>query len=242
MFYLCSTIPSMQESFAFGDFGAAEIMRWRQPLTLRFGSLVGVPRRRPLGQLLKSLISSRTRDAVSLRAYSRLGRRWQRAGDMARAKPPAIERTIFDVTFAEKKAVYLPVALQMIGCERPDFRLEFLGDLPVDEALAWLERLPGVGRKVAAATLNASTLRRPVFIVDSHVRRVLIRLGFIATNASAKAASEIVTAATRGWDADDLLELFAQLKRLGQTVCRFEAPHCSICPLVDCCRTPRPGG
>jgi endonuclease-3 len=224
----------MQESF---DFAAADIRRWRQPLTARFGSLVDVPRRRPLGQLVKSLISSRTRDAVSLRAYRRLGKRWQRASDMARAKPPAIERTIFDVTFAEKKAIYLPAALRLIGRERPDFRLEFLAEMPVESALAWLERLPGVGRKVAAATLNASTLRRPVFIVDSHVHRVLIRLGFIASNASAKAASEIVTAATQGWDADDLLELFAQLKRLGQTVCRYDASCCSICPLRNCCRT-----
>lgn len=107
----------------------------------------------------------------------------------------------------------------------------------VEDALAWLERHPGVGRKVAAATLNASTLKRPVFIVDSHVHRVLWRIGFIGGKASARAASELVTASASSLGADDLLELFAQMKLLGQTICCFDRPHCSICPLMDCCRT-----
>ena len=226
----------MQESFGFAS---AEIMQWRQPLTASFGALVVVPRRRPLGQLAKSLISSRTRDAVSLGAYHRLGRRWPSAHELCRATPEVVERVIFDVTFAEKKAVQLPAALRMIGRERPDFNLEFLGDIPLEEALAWLERLPGVGRKVAAATLNASTLRRAVFIVDSHVHRVLIRLGLVGRRSSARAASELVTAAATaaGMAADDLLELFAQLKRFGQSLCRFEKPDCAACPLKHCCRT-----
>jgi endonuclease-3 len=219
------------------DFTAEEIMAWRKPLTSRFGSLVDVPRRRPLGQLVKSLISSRTRDAVSLRAYHRLGRNWRRAAELARVAPPVVERTIFDVTFAAKKAVYLPAALRMIEREQPDFALEFLADLTVEDALAWLEQLPGVGRKVAAAALNASTLRRSVFIVDSHVHRVLIRLGLIGERTSAKAASEIVTASAGSINADALLELFVQLKLLGQTICRFEEPDCTTCPLALRCRT-----
>jgi endonuclease III len=226
----------MQESF---DFASAEIMLWRRPLALRFGSLVDVPRRRPLGQMAKSLISSRTRDAVSLRAYRRMGRRWPKAIDLSRAAATAVEHAIFDVTFADKKAVHLVAAMRMIERERPDFSLEFLGDMPVEEALAWLERLPGVGRKVAAATLNASTLHRPVFIVDSHVHRVLVRLGFVGPSASPKAASEIMTASAPSLGADGLLELFGQMKRLGQEICRFETPLCSACPLQDRCRTGR---
>lgn len=226
----------MQESF---DFVAAEIERWRGPLTAKFGRLVDAPRRRPLGQLVKSLISSRTRDAVSLAAYRRLGRHWPRAHDLSKVPAPVIEPVIFDVTFAEKKSIYLPAALRKIRDERADFHLEFLADLPIEQALAWLERLPGVGRKVAAAALNASTLRRPVFIVDSHVHRVVQRLGLIGEKASPKAASEYVTASAASLGADGLLELFVQLKLLGQTICRFTMPECGMCPLADVCRTAR---
>lgn len=226
----------MQESFGFED---ARIAWWRQHLSARFAPAANLPRRRPLGQLIKSLISSRTRDAVSQAAYNRLVHRWPSPVALAEASPAEIEKAIFDVTFADKKAAYLPAALEMIGRERPDFGLEFLGGLPVEAALSWLERLPGVGRKVAAATLNASTLRRPVFIVDSHVQRTVQRLGFISDGASAKAASEAVTAGAPGLGADGLFELFVHLKRLGQTVCRFDAPQCSACPLAPCCRTAR---
>jgi endonuclease-3 len=224
----------MQESFGFG---AGEIGRWREQLTRRFGPLAAVPRRTPIGQLVKSLISSRTRDAVSLAAFHRILVRWPRPGGLAAASPSQVEREIGIVTFADVKAVNLVETLRMIEAAHPDFDLAFLGALRVEDALAWLERHPGVGRKVAAATLNASTLGRPVFIVDSHVHRVLQRLGFVGGKASPRAASELVTASASSLSADDLLELFARMKRLGQTICRFEEPHCALCPLADCCRT-----
>jgi endonuclease-3 len=69
------------------------------------------------------------------------------------------------------------------------------------------------------------------------VRRVLARLGFITEAATAKSASEVVTSSAGELGADDLLELFVQMKLLGQTICRFEATHCEICPLAACCRT-----
>ena len=119
--------------------------------------------------------------------------------------------------------------------ERPDFELDFLGALPLEDALAWLERLPGVGRRVAASTLNASTLGRPVLIVDSHVLRVLRRLGFVGPAAEALAASEAVTAAMPHWSGDDFLAFHIAAKRLGQTLCRPEAPACTRCPLRRDC-------
>ena len=224
----------MQNSF---DFGAPQIARWRKQLTSHLGALVDPPRRSPLGQLVKSLISSRTRDTVSLAAYHRILVRWPEPDRLAAASPAAVEREIAIVTFADVKAGHLVDTLRMIEREHPEFDLSFLGAMRVEDALAWLERHPGVGRKVAAATLNASTLNRPVFIVDSHVRRVLGRVGFVAEKASARAASELVTTAAAALSADELLELFAQMKLLGQTICRFDVPHCALCPLQDCCRT-----
>ncbi|MES2443623.1 MAG: endonuclease [Pseudomonadota bacterium] len=222
----------MQERFGFC--GRDEIGRWREalaPLT----DVEALPRRRPIGQLVKSMISGRTRDPVSLLAYRRLGARYGSAARIAAAAAGAVEAMIADVTFAEAKAQWLVAALQRIGRERPDYRLDFLGDLPLEDALAWLERLPGVGRKVAASTLNASTLDRPVFIVDSHVLRVLRRLGFIAANAEARDASEAVTAAMGDWSGSDFLRFHIAAKRLGQRLCHHDAPACAACPLARDC-------
>ncbi|RHW17797.1 endonuclease [Sphingomonas gilva] len=229
----------MQGQFAFVS---NDIARWRSRLTPLLVGVEALPRRTPVGQLVKSLISGRTRDPVSLAAYRRLGARFGSAAGIAAATPIAVERVIADVTFAAAKAEWLVEALRLIGRERPDWRLGFLGGLPLGEALGWLERLPGVGRKVAASTLNASTLARPVLIVDSHVLRVLGRLGLVATHAEAEMASEIVTAAMPGWNADDFLRFHIALKRLGQTVCRFETPACAACPLASDCPSNKPLG
>jgi endonuclease-3 len=219
----------------FGFCGHDEIVRWRDALAVLDVAQNIPPRRKPVGALVKSIISGRTRDPVSLRAYHRLREDFGSAAGIAAADPAAVANTIFDVTFAEAKAEWLVGALRRIAREHPDFQLDFLGELPLEDALGWLERLPGVGRKVAAATLNASTLDRPVFIVDGHVLRVLQRLGFVAANADAREASEAVTAAMAEWQGKDFLHFHAATKRLGQTLCRPETPSCAACPLARDC-------
>lgn len=223
----------MQESF---DFAASDLAFIRRRLTRMFGRLRDFERREPVWRLIRSLIGARTYDTVAEPALERLKRRWPDPAALAAAAPAQVERVIGDVTYAGDKAVHLVATLRWIGRERPDYDLSFLRRWPVHRALAWLERFPGVGPKVAAATLNASTLRMRVFIVDGHVHRILLRFGFIGRNASAKAGRDTVTAAAGTLDADDLLELFAQMKRLGQTLCRFEAPACHLCPLAERCR------
>jgi endonuclease-3 len=187
------------------------------------------PLRTPIAQLVKSLISSRTRDDVSLEAFYRLKTRFGSAARIAAAPVRAVEQAIAAVTFADVKAVCLVDSLQQIEVEHPDFCLDHLGGHPIAAALAELERLPGVGRKTAASVLNFSTLRQPVLVVDTHVARVLGRLGLIG---DAVRISEIVTAAMTTWSADRFAVFHAMLKRLGQTLCRWDRPHCHGCPQV----------
>jgi endonuclease III len=217
-----------------GFFGRRDLERWRAALAV-LDTALPAKRRTPIGQLVKSLISGRTRDPVSLDAYRRLGARFGSARGIAAASAREVEAEIRRVTFAERKAVQLSATLRRIGRECPDFDLGFLGALPLESALAWLERLPGVGRKVAASTLNASTLSRPVFIVDSHVHRLLGRIGYVDPGADARAASEAVTAAMPHWSGDDFLGFHIACKTLGQEICHFEAPACARCPLARDC-------
>ena len=135
-----------------------------------------------------------------------------------RAIRPRSRAVLGEVTFADDKAGHLVATLGWIGRERPDYDLSFLKDRPVHDALAWLERLPGVGQKVAAATLNASTLR------DARVHRrqpcpphPAAASASIGPRADARDGRDAVTAAAGALDADGLLQLFAALKRLGQT-------------------------
>lgn len=223
----------MQARFAFC--GQDEIAGWHRALRPLLARIDPIPQRTPVGQLVKSMISGRTRDAVSLAAYDRLVGAYRTPARVAAAEVEEIAHLIAGVTFPEDKARNVVAALRRIAGERRSFDLDFLGALPVAQALAWLERLPGVARKVAASTLNASTLARPVMIVDSHVLRVLQRLGLVSPHAEAWRASEAVTAAMDEWNGADFLAFHCELKLLGQHVCRYEVPECGLCPLAGDC-------
>jgi len=229
----------MQGTF---DFGAARDLAWIETrLAAAIGPLGEPIRQSPMGQLVRSLIGSRTRDEVSQGAYADLRRAWPSWRQLAAQETAAIRDVIADVRFADAKAVQLKRTVGLIGWAQPDFDLAFLGTRPVPAALAWLRRLPGVGLKVAAATLNFSTLRRPAFVADSHVLRVFQRLRLIGPNAGTEAAYKLVMGARPAWDDEQLADLHAYVKLLGQTLCRKRVTACDRCPLGADCPAARPG-
>ena len=199
----------------------------------RLRDAVGLP---PMNQFVKSFIRSRPLDPVSLVASSDLVHRYPHWIDLAKAPPATIDRPIFDATFANSKAKELGPALRLIAVERPDFSLEFLRDWRVTDVLAWLQRIPGVGRKIAAATLNFSALDMLAFVVDTHVLRVPMRYGFVGPKVAASTAHDAVMLATAGWSGADLAELPSLLKLLRQTAYGARERHCSRCPLQARCK------
>lgn len=220
---------------AFG-FGAVEDVEWvRNQLRLCFGHAGPIFARTPIGQLVKSSISGRTRDEVSLSAYERLVEIYPEWSGIAEAMTADIEAVISDVTFPDVKAGHLRDALRMIAAYSPNFDLAFLGRLSVPRALAWLENLPGVGRKVSASTLNFSTLHMPAFVVDTHVLRILRRFGFVRSKADARSAYGEMMSILHDWSAADLAELHVLIKYLGQNVCRADRGHCQRCPISQRC-------
>jgi endonuclease-3 len=217
-------------------FGAVEDLTWvRGRLRFHFGDAGPIARRSPVGQLIKSLISSRTRDEISLAAYHRLVEGHPAWSDLAVAASGDIETAIGDVTFADVKARQLGMALRAIAVDHPDFDLDFLAERGVSRALSWLEVLPGVGRKVAASTLNFSTLAMPAFVIDTHVLRILRRYGFVRRNADLATAYHAVMEMADAWTAIDLAELHIWMKRLGQSICRFDRACCDRCPIRQRC-------
>lgn len=223
----------MQMAF---DLGAAQDIEWvRDRLKSCFGHPGQILLRTPIGQLVKSLISGRTRDAVSLRAYHRLIDRYPGWSDIARATTADIEAVIKDVTFPDVKARYLHDTLRVIEACHADFDLAFLGLQRVTTSLEWLEQLPGVGRKVSASTLNFSNLHMPAFVIDTHVLRVLRRFAFVQSNADTRSAYEVTMAILHEWTAADLAELHILMKHLGQTICRADLACCRHCPISQRC-------
>lgn len=228
----------MQMSFGFGS---GDFERWHRKLGAIRDTLILLPPRSPIGQLVKSIISSRTLDAVSQRAFDRLVARFKKPARLSEADPGDVKLAIDDVTYAADKARYVVETMRRLRASPHGFDLTPLGDQPLDDALAFLEHLPGVARKVSASTLNASTLSMPVLIVDTHVLRVLQRLAVVRPHADNRAASERVTAAMPHWTGADFLAFHIELKRLGEIVCRVDGPRCALCPLAGDCPTASSG-
>jgi endonuclease-3 len=192
----------------------------------------------PVSQLVIGMLGGRTHGEVSRAAYEALQARfgpWEAVRD---APVAVLRRSVIRVTYAEDKAPRLKAALQAIPLRRGRLTLDFLDDLPIEQALAWLERLKGVGRKTSAQTLNFSTLRKPALVIDTHHLRVLYRLGLIDRRAdAAKAYDRLMPLLPVDWTAADLDDHHQLVKTLGQTICRHACPACRTCPLQDLCPT-----
>lgn len=222
-----------QLPFPFGQ--SADLCSVRDQLRAVYGEIRDPERLSPIDQFVRSFLGSRTYDEVSWNTFHRLTSHYGSWDRVADARPDEIETLLADVTYPDKKAVDLKRALQKIRARTGAVDLDFLGDLDTETALLWLEQIYGVGRKIAAATLNFSTLRKPAFVADTHVLRVLQRFGFVKPGADARGVYGVVMAAAQGWSADELYELHWYLKILGQRTCTYHRALCNICPLSAIC-------
>ena len=190
----------------------------------------------PLSELVSSLLSHRTRNADSGRAFKALRARFSDWAAVAAASEPAVRDAIAGVRWPEQKAPRLQEVLRAVYAARGEWSLDFLGGLPVPEARAWLEGLPGVGPKTSAAVLSFSTLRRPALPVDSHHHRVAARTGLIPATLAVGPSHRVLAAQLPpDWDAQHVYDNHEVLMLHGQHCCFFQKPACGRCVLLDLC-------
>ena len=190
----------------------------------------------PLSELVSSLLSHRTRNHDSGRAFKALRARFPTWREVMEAPLSLVQDTIAAVTWPEQKAPRIQQVLREILRRHGELSLEFLGELPVDQARAWLRDLPGVGPKTSAATLLFSLLRMPALPVDSHHYRVAQRTGLIGPKIS-EAQSHVILAAQlpADWPAQEVYDNHEVMMIHGQRCCFAAKPACGRCPLLDLC-------
>ncbi|MEP0545942.1 MAG: Fe-S cluster assembly protein HesB [Rhodothermales bacterium] len=192
----------------------------------------------PLSELVSALLSHRTKNRDSGRAYACLRERfptWEAVRDAPTAE---VEAAVSACTWPEQKAPRVQSVLRAITDECGELSLGFLADLPVSEARAWLERLKGVGPKTSAATLLFSELRRPALPVDSHHHRVAQRLGLIPESMPVGPAHDALAALMPAeWDARTVYDHHEVFMLHGQRCCFWKNPACPRCPVLDLCPT-----
>jgi endonuclease III len=192
--------------------------------------------RDPLSELVSSLLSHRTKNADSARAYRTLRARFQNWDEVLKAETSEVHNAIRACTWPEQKAPRIQAVLREITQQRGNLDLEFLADWPVTDARAWLESLPGVGPKTSAAVLLFSRLRRPALPVDSHHHRVVLRLGLIPAGTSVGRAHALLERLMPAdWNAQTVYDHHEVLMMHGQRVCTFYTPRCAVCAVRESC-------
>ena len=189
----------------------------------------------PVGTLVEILLGHRTTDPVSWQAFNQLRRRFPTWEQVRDAPVEDIQVAIHGVTWPDQKAYRIKAVLQQITEERGSIDLSFLCDMPLEEANAWLQRLPGVGPKSAACVLLFAC-HRPILPVDTHVHRVSIRLGLIGEKVSADEAHAILLSLLPDpTSAHDVLAFHRNMLLHGQRVCVWRDPRCYKCVLRNWC-------
>ncbi len=188
----------------------------------------------PLDELVLTILSQNTTDINSGRAFADLRGRYPTWQQVLDAPAVDVADAIRAGGLGPQKAPRIQGALRRILAERGEFSLDFLGNLPRDDALAWLTALDGVGPKTAAIVM-LFCFGAAAFPVDTHVTRVSKRLGIV----EARMTPEKIEAR---WEAlvpaDWYYPLHLNLIRHGRQVCRAPTPRCSLCVLLDICRYP----
>ena len=187
--------------------------------------------RDPVATLVSTILSQNTNDVNRDRAFERLRERFPTWEAVRDAPPEALVEAIRPAGLAPTKAPRIQEALQRITAERGELSLDFLADLPLEEAREWLLSIPGVGPKTAAIVLLFA-LGRPAFPVDTHVHRVARRLGLIPEGTSREKAHQLLEALI---PPEIYYPFHLNLIAHGRAVCHARNPECARCVLQDHC-------
>jgi endonuclease III len=205
------------------------------PVSQHLMEMYGYPEWRqwlpPLDELIDCILSQSTTDANRDRAFDALKARFPSWEAVRDASTHEVVEAIRPAGLANQKGPRIQGVLHTITERCGDLTLDFLADLPLDEARDWLVSLDGVGPKTAAIVL-CFAFNRPAFPVDTHVHRLGQRIGFLTEGISAEKAHPMMEALV---PPEDYYAFHLNLIRHGREICRARRPECERCPLTRHC-------
>jgi endonuclease-3 len=202
-----------------------------QNLERAFGVPVNWHSSDPLDVLVQVILSQATSDINSDRAFAALKKRFPSWDAALRARESTIAATIRSGGLANQKAAVIKNLLKQIKATRGALDLSFLHELPKDEAVKYLAQFRGIGPKTIACTLLFAC-QKEIFPLDTHIFRVLRRVGLLPQKCAAARAHEIMDALV---PKGKFYSFHVNLIRLGRTLCRPQRPQCERCPIVEYC-------
>jgi len=185
----------------------------------------------PVDELVCTILSQNTSDTNRDRGYVALRERFPTWEAVRDAPVDEVIDAIRPAGLANQKGPRIQAALRYLGEQNGALSLDFLDDMSIDDAKAWLTGINGIGPKTAAIILLFA-FNRPAFPVDTHVHRVTRRLGLIGPKTTAERAHVELEAIA---PPEDYYPVHLNIIRHGREICHARRPRCEICPLAPHC-------
>ena len=209
-----------------GDFPIHEVMTalkatvaaFQEPIVTQYSKQGGAPFR----VLISTLISLRTKDAVTHAASERLFALAQSPRELLALDEETIAKAIYPAGFYKTKAKTLRAVAERLINQHAEH-------VPAD--LDTLLALPGVGRKTANLVLTLG-YGKPGICVDTHVHRICNRLGYVTS----KTPEETEMALRAKLPHEYWIPINDYLVSFGQNLCLPTSPLCSRCPINPLCQ------
>jgi endonuclease III len=187
----------------------------------------------PISELVGTILSQNTSDVNTARSMARLREEFPTWEEVRVAPVEDVVDAIRSGGLANRKAPRIQAVIDTVIERRGDTNLTFLADMPLDEAKQWLTSMDGVGPKTAACVLLFS-LGQPAMPVDTHVGRVMTRLGIVPPRTSPE-KTQLVLEALIGPEPERVYAVHVETISHGRQICKALRPKCDICPLRELC-------
>jgi endonuclease III len=175
--------------------------------------------------LVSVVLSAQTTDISVNKVTPNLFKAYPTPELMMHADIQSIESKIQTLGLFHNKAMHLKLLSKQLVEQHQ-------GIVPSDRKA--LEALPGVGRKTANVVLS-NAFGIPAFAVDTHVKRVSVRLGLADHQDD---VFEIEQKLMTHFPENTWTKLHHQLIFFGRYHCLAKLPKCEKCPLYDICSDP----
>jgi endonuclease-3 len=208
-----------------------QIQKINQLLTEHFG----IPERQkklpdPLDIIIGTILSQNTNDKNSYKAFLNLKNKISGWEDVLTMKNTQIERLIKVAGLGKQKSDAIKNFLKNLKDQKGELTLKYLNRKNDDEVLKELTKHKGIGVKTASCVLLFA-FGRNVCPVDTHVHRILNRIGLVQTTTPDKTFYAINSHLPEG-----IAHSFhTNLLRLGREYCTPTNPRCYECPLESIC-------
>ena len=180
--------------------------------------------------LIATKLSQNTTDRTSYIAFTNLKKDFKDWEDVMNSPLSKIKKSIKVCGLANTKATNIKEMLNLMYKKSGNLSLNYLKRYSNDEVYEELLQYKGLGNKTISCVL-AFGMGREVFPVDTHIHRILNRIGAVDTNTP----DETFRLSEKIIPGKDKVSFHTILIRFGRNVCKAVNPKCSECLIKDLC-------